>query len=161
MGSLLVAMLVGTGIQHGCDTGTRMIRDDRPWPWWPASMEISTLTRVGRFDEAGVRPVEVRVLFQDAEGDPCKATGELTLTIARAGEPEDPEERSIDLSDLDAQHRFYESVTGCYAIPVHLDLPGLVPGRLLRIGARFESVDGSVFEAQRNLVLQHDLQPTG
>ena len=42
-------------------------------------MEISTLTRIGRMGEDGVRPVEVRILFKDPEGDPCKASGELAL----------------------------------------------------------------------------------
>ena len=121
-------------------------------------MEISTLTRVGRMNEDGLRPVEVRILFKDPTGDPCKATGELELSIMRAGEPEEPERRSIDLADPELQRRYYESVTGCYVIPVYLDLPGMIPGRLLRIGASFEGVDGAVFTARRDLVLQHNLQ---
>lgn len=158
MSSLLVAMTVVSGIQHGCGSGAREIRTDRPWPWWPVSMEISTLTRVGRVGEDGVRPVEVRIRFEDQDGDPCKASGELTLTIVRAGEPGDPERRTIDLVDPDLQRRYYESVTGCYAIPVYLDLPGMVPGRLLRIGADFQSVDGATFGSQGDLVLQYSLQ---
>ena len=123
-------------------------------------MEISTLTRVGRANDEGLRPVEIRILFQDPEGDPCKASGTLELTIMRAGEPEDPEVRTIYLADPALQRRYYESVTGCYVIPVYLELPGMVPGRLLRIGAGFESVDGASFTARRDLVLQHNLQPT-
>lgn len=121
-------------------------------------MEISTLTRVGRVGENGLRPVEVRIIFADPEGDPCKASGELLLTITRAGEPDDPVERSIDLTNPKSQVRYYESVTGCYVIPVYLDLPGMIPGRLLQIGASFDSVDGARFTARRDLVLQHSLQ---
>ena len=159
MGCFLGAMVLGSGIQHGCGPAVQEIRTDRPWPWWPISMEISTLTRVGRMSEDGLRPVEVRILFKDPEGDPCKASGNLELTIMRAGEPEDPEQRMIDLADPESQRLYYESVTGCYVIPVYLDLPGMIPGRLLRIGAKFESVDGAKFTSRRDLVLQYSLQP--
>lgn len=122
-------------------------------------MEVSSLTRIGRPEQNGIRPVEVRVRFQDSAGDTCKAAGELKLKITRAGEPGDPEERSFDLADRTIQRRLHETVTGCYSIPVFLELPGMVPGRLLRIGVEYEGIDGSRFTAQRDLVLERSLRP--
>lgn len=124
-------------------------------------MEMSSLTRVGRIDSEGNRPIEVRLMFKDPDGDPCKASGELLLSISRIGEPEDPEELVIDLADLDVQRRYFEGVTGCYSIPIELDLPGLIPGRMLRIEADFEGVDGARFQARRDLVLDQPLRTGG
>lgn len=158
MSRTVVLLALGTSVPVGCGPSTGTIRTDRPWPWWPASMDMSSLTRVGRVGPDGRRPIEVRLLFKDPDGDPCKASGELILTIARVGEPEDPEEREIDLADLDVQRRYFEVVTGCYAIPIELDLPGLIPGRMLRIEADFEGVDGARFQAQRDLVLDQAIR---
>ena len=57
---LLAAFAMGS---TGCESAPKGPRRDLECPWWPASMRIVDLTRVGRPDADGVRPIEVRILF--------------------------------------------------------------------------------------------------
>ena len=121
-------------------------------------MQITDITRVGRADAAGVRPIEVRIRFQDPDGDSTKALGLLDLTVSRLNEPEDPVRVSIDLEDPVIQRDCWERVTECYWIPIRVDLPGLVEGRMLRIDAEFTGSDGATLRDRFDLVLDTPLQ---
>lgn len=152
-----IAMVTG-GSMVGCSTNQTPARTDLKWPWWPNRMQITDITRVGRADAAGVRPIEVRIRFQDPDGDSTKALGLLDLTVSRLNEPEDPVRVSIDLEDPVIQRDCWERVTECYWIPIRVDLPGLVEGRMLRIDAEFTGIDGASLRDRFDLVLDVPLQ---
>ena len=155
---LLAAGVVLASAVIGCVSNRAPARTDLRWPWWPNAMEITKITRIGRPDAAGIRPIEVRVLFEDPDGDPSKASGELRLRIGRPNEREDPVEVMLDLLDPDIQRIYFERVTGCYRIPIRVDLPGLVEGRMLRIEADYVGQDGVVLKDRLDFVLEVPLQ---
>ena len=150
--------LAASGLASGCSSNEAPARTDLTWPWWPNRMQITDITRVGRPDAAGVRPIEIRIRFQDPDGDATKALGTLDLTVSRLGEREDPVEVSIDLEDPAIQRDCWERVTECYWIPIRVDLPGLVEGRMLRIEADYRGVDGTVLRDRFDLVLDAPLR---
>lgn len=155
---LLAALAVLASAGVGCVSNRAPARTDLRWPWWPNAMEITKITRIGRPDAAGIRPIEVRVLFEDPDGDPSKASGELRLRIERPNEQEDPVDVTLDLMDPDIQKIYFERVTGCYRIPIRVDLPGLVEGRMLRIEADYQGLDGTVLKDRIDFVLETPLQ---
>ena len=155
---LFTALTILVSIGVGCAPNRAPARTDLRWPWWPNVMEITKITRVGRPDAMGIRPIELRVLFEDPNGDPSKATGELRIRIQRPNEPEDPVDVVLDLSDPDIQNTYFERVTGCYRIPIRVDLPGLVEGRMLRLEADYRGLDGTVLKDRLDFVLDVPLQ---
>ena len=146
------------GLMIGCSSNQGPARADLKWPWWPNRMQITDITRVGRADAAGIRPIEVRIRFQDPDGDASKALGILDLTVSRPNESEDPVQVSIDLEDPVIQRDCWERVTECYWIPIRVDLPGLVEGRMLRIDADYRGVDGTILRDRFDLVLDRPLR---
>ncbi len=158
--SFAAIVVAASGLVAGCSTNEVPARTDLAWPWWPNRMQITDITRVGRADAAGDRPIEVRIRFQDPDGDATKALGTLDLTVSRPNEPEDPVEVSIDLEDPSIQRDCWERVTQCYWTPIRIDLPGLVAGRMLRIEAEYRGVEGTVLRDRFDLVLDAPLRNT-
>lgn len=151
---LLAAFAMGS---TGCESAPKGPRRDLEWPWWPASMRIVDLTRVGRPDADGVRPIEVRILFEDAGGLPVRACGDLVVSIRRANEPDDPVVVEIDLEDPTVSLDMFEDVTGCYLVPVEVDFPGLIKGRRMVVDADYRGRDGTVFADEFSFDLEMDL----
>jgi len=137
----------------GCTPGRSEARTDLAWPWWPNRMWISDITRVGRPDADGLRLLEVRVCFEDPEGDPAKACGTLEIRVDRSTERDEPITTIVDLDDPAEARRFRERVTECYMVPVEVDLPGLVAGRRLRIIAEYRGRDGAVLRDEHEVTL--------
>ena len=61
-------------------------------------MDVSTLSRVSRVGEDGLRPVKVRLQFLDVDGD-LGATGMVKVSIERATQRGAVEVREFDLAD--------------------------------------------------------------
>lgn len=127
-----------------CSPNRTAARDDLAWPWWPTEMRISDLTRVGRPDADGRRPLEVRVRFTDADGDSSKGCGTLEVAVSREGENDEPVVRRISLEDRATSMSHFERVTGCYLVPIEVDLPNVVAGRRLRIEVVYRGRDGAI-----------------
>ena len=140
-----------------CAPQVEIARSPLDWPWWPTRMEISDLTRVGREGSEGVRPLEVRVCFQDAEGDLTKAAGTLRVEIARSTERDEPVVVEVDLADGGDLDVGFERVTGSYLVPVEVDLPGLVPGRRLRIEVDYQGRDGTALRDVHEIALDRPI----
>jgi hypothetical protein len=128
-------------------------RTDLAWPWWPTQMQISELTRVGRPDADGIRPLEVRIIFTDVDGDPTKACGMLEVAVTREAENDEAVIEQLSLDDRETSMANFEPVTGCYLVPMNLDLPGLVEGRRLRIEVVYEGRDGALLSEWRGFDL--------
>lgn len=140
-----------------CAPQVEIERSPMDWPWWPTRMEISDLTRVGREGDDGVRPLEVRVCFQDAEGDLTKAAGTLRVEIGRSTERDEPVVVDVDLADGADLDVGFERVTECYLVPVQVDLPGLVPGRRLRIEVEYRGRDGTALRDVHEIALDRPI----
>jgi hypothetical protein len=132
-------------------------RTDLAWPWWPTQMQISELTRVGRPDADGIRPLEVRILFTDVDGDPTKACGTLEIAVSREAENDEAVIERLPLDDRETSMAYFEPVTGCYFVPMYLDLPGLVKGRRLRIEVVYAGRDGARLTERRGFDLPFSL----
>ncbi len=158
---LLVAAMLFAGVLFGlggCNGGPKGPRTDLEWPWWPESMRIVDLTRVGRPNAEGERPIEVRILFEDAGGLPVRACGELRISVQRASEPDEPVVVELDLEDPSLSLGLFEDVTGCYLIPVFVDFPGLIEGRRMEIVADYRGRDGIVLADELRFDLEMDLR---
>jgi hypothetical protein len=141
-----------------CSPGRSEARTDLSWPWWPNRMWISDITRVGRPDADGLRRLEVRVCFEDPDGDSAKACGTLEIRVDRPTERDEPVTVVVDLDEPKAARRHHERVTECYMIPVEVDLPGLVAGRRLRIIAEYRGRDGAVLRDEHEVTLAGPMQ---
>ena len=86
----LVVVVLATSVLPACSPGRTEARTDLEWPWWPNRMWISDITRVGRAGPDGVRPLEVRICFEDRDGDRTKASGELEIRVDRPTERDEP-----------------------------------------------------------------------
>lgn len=137
-----------------CTPGRSEARTDLSWPWWPNRMWISDITRVGRPNADGVRLLEVRVCFEDPDGDPAKACGELEILVDRPTERDEPVRVVVDLDDPEDARRLHERVTACYMVPIEVDLPGLVSGRRLRIVVQYRGRDGAVLRDEHEVTLE-------
>jgi hypothetical protein len=153
-----LAMIAFVVMLPACTPGRSEARTDLAWPWWPNRMWISDITRVGRPDADGLRRLEVRVCFEDPEGDSAKACGTLEIRVDRPTERDDPVTVVVDLDDPKAARRHHERVTECYMIPVEVDLPGLVAGRRLRIIATYRGRDGAVLRDEHEVTLTGPMQ---
>ena len=152
------ALLLGlAGGVPGCDSVPKGPRKDLEWPWWPETMRIVDLTRVGRPNAEGRRPIEVRILFEDAGGLPVRACGDLKVAIRRANEPDDPVVVELDLQDPAVSLEMFEEITGCYLIPVFVDFPGLIEGRRMEVIADYVGRDGIVLADELNFDLEMDI----
>ncbi|MDC0429564.1 hypothetical protein OAL71_03195 [Phycisphaerales bacterium] len=152
--AMLLSMIWGVA---ACTPNKTNPRTDLAWPWWPTQMQISDLTRVGRPDADGIRPLEVRVLFTDVDGDPTKACGSLEIAVTREAENDEAVVERLSLDDRDTSMSYFEPVTGCYLVPMMLDLPGLVEGRRLRIEVVYEGRDGARLSERRGFDLPFSL----
>ncbi len=153
-----LAMIAFVVMLPACTPGRSEARTDLAWPWWPNRMWISDITRVGRPDADGLRLLEVRVCFEDPDGDPAKACGTLEIRVDRPTERDDPVTVVVDLDEPKAARRHHERVTECYMIPVEVDLPGLVAGRRLRIIAEYRGRDGAVLRDEHEVALTGPMQ---
>lgn len=152
------ALLLGlAGGVPGCDSVHKGPRKDLEWPWWPETMRIVDLTRVGRPNADGRRPIEVRILFEDAGGLPVRACGDLQVAVRRANEPDDPVVVELDLQDPAVSLEMFEEITGCYMIPVFVDFPGLIEGRRMEVVADYVGRDGIVLADELNFDLEMDI----
>ncbi len=158
--TVMVAMaaLVAMPSLPACSPGRSEARTDLAWPWWPNRMWISDITRVGRPDDDGLRRLEVRVCFEDPEGDPAKGCGMLEIRVDRPTERDDPIVVLVDLDDPREARRHHERVTECYMVPIEVDLPGLVAGRRLRIIAEYRGRDGAVLRDEHEVALTGPMQ---
>ena len=159
-GRRVVAILLLLGFAGGiasCGASPRGPRTDLEWPWWPETMRIVDLTRVGRPNAEGRRPIEVRVLFEDAGGLPVRACGDLAVAVGRANEPDDPVVVELDLADPEVSLAMFEEITGCYMVPVYVDFPGLIEGRRMEVVADYVGRDGTVFADELRFDLEMDL----
>ena len=66
----------------------------------------------------------------------------------------------VDLDDAEPPGGFHERVTGCYMVPIEVDLPGLVAGRYLRIVAEYRGRDGAVLRDEFDLELDGPMRTT-
>lgn len=155
---LAVALSLVVPLVAACTPEAVTQRQDLRWPWWPVRMDVSTLSRVGRVGEDGLRPVEVRLQFLDVDGHPTKATGMVEVSIERATQRGAVEVREFDLADPTVQRRHFESVTGCYMFPIRIEQVGMVEGRVLDIDAVYRGGDGVELRAGSRLVLGRDLR---
>ncbi len=155
---LALAMIAFVVPLPACSPGRSEARTDLAWPWWPNRMWISDITRVGRPDADGLRLLEVRVCFEDPDGDSAKACGTLEIRVDRPTERDDPVTVVVDLDEPKAARRHHERVTECYMIPVEVDLPGLVAGRRLRIIAEYRGRDGAVLRDEHEVTLAGPMQ---
>ena len=158
-GRRVVAILLLLGFAGGiasCGASPRGPRTDLEWPWWPETMRIVDLTRVGRSNVEGRRPIEVRVLFEDAGGLPVRAAASR-----RRGRPGQRTGRSggdeLDLADPEVSLAMFEEITGCYMVPVYVDFPGLIEGRRMEVVADYVGRDGTVFADELRFDLEMDL----
>ena len=138
-------------VSAGCDSVQGSGKVDGGWPWRPTDMQVHELTRITRADEDGQRSVEVRVECIDRDRDPTKAHGTLAIEITRVGEGDEPMRVELDLADPEIASEHFESVTGTYVVRVRPDLPGLVPGRRIRVEAIYNGTDGARFKSSRDL----------
>ena len=141
-----------------CTPNKTSARNDLAWPWWPTEMQISDLTRVGRPGDDGRRPLEVRDLFTDADGDPAKGCGTLEVAVSREGENDDPVIERISLDDRAMSMAHFERVTGCYLVPIDVDLPNVVAGRRLRIDVAYQGRDGATLSQSTGFDLPVSLE---
>jgi hypothetical protein len=153
-----IAMITSVVALPACSPGRSEARTDLAWPWWPNRMWISDITRVGRPDADGLRLLEVRVCFEDPDGDPAKACGMLEIRVDRSTERDDPITVLVDLDDPQAARTHHERVTECYMVPVEVDLPGLVAGRRLRVIAEYRGRDGAVLRDEHEVTLAGPMQ---
>lgn len=156
----LVAVVTTSAVLSACSPGRTEARTDLAWPWWPNRMWISDITRVGRPGPDGIRPLEVRICFEDRAGDRTKASGELEIRVDRPTERDEPVVVVVDLDDAEPPGGFHERVTGCYMVPIEVDLPGLVAGRYLRIVAEYRGRDGAVLRDEFDLELDGPMRTT-
>jgi hypothetical protein len=112
---------------------------------------------VGRPDADGIRPLEVRILFTDVDGDPTKACGTLEIAVSREAENDEAVIERLPLDDRETSMAYFEPVTGCYFVPMYLDLPGLVKGRRLRIEVVYAGRDGARLTERRGFDLPFSL----
>lgn len=150
----LVVVVLATAVLSACSPGRTEARTDLAWPWWPNRMWISDITRVGRAGPDGVRPLEVRICFEDRDGDRTKASGELEIRVDRPTERDEPVIVVVDLDDDEVARQLHERVTESYMIPIEVDLPGLVAGRHLRIIAEYRGRDGAVLRDEFDIELE-------
>jgi hypothetical protein len=153
-----LAMIVFVVPLPACSPGRSEARTDLAWPWWPNRMWISDITRVGRPDADGLRRLEVRVCFEDPDGDSAKACGTLEIRVDRPTERDEPVTVVVDLDEPKAARRHHERVTECYMVPIEVDLPGLVAGRRLRIIAEYRGRDGAVLRDEHEVTLAGPMQ---
>ena len=139
----VLSMLAIAIVASACSSNKTPPRNDLAWPWWPTEMRISDLTRVGRPGDDGRRPLEVRVHFTDADGDTSKGCGSLEIAVSREGENDEPVVERISLDDRAMSMAHFERVTGCYLIPIDVDLPNVVAGRRLQIDVAYQGRDGA------------------
>lgn len=135
----------------GCDSVQGTGKVEGGWPWRPSDMRVHELTRITRANDSGKRMVEVRVEFLDRDRDPTKAHGTLIVELTRVKEGDKPERVVLDLADPEVSKKYYEKVTGTYVVRINANLPGLVPGRHIKVVAIYQGLDGALFKSSREL----------
>ena len=155
---MVLSILSIAFVAVACSPNKTSVRNDLAWPWWPTEMQISDLTRVGRSGDEGRRPLEVRVRFIDADGDSSKGCGTLEVAVTREGENDEAVIERISLDDRAMSMAHFERVTGCYLVPIDVDLPNVVAGRRLRIDVVYRGRDGATLSQSTGFDLPVDLE---
>lgn len=165
--SLLMIVPAVVMLLPGCQepgrpsNGQALITSPNDWPFWPTQMRIHPLTRLVVDTETNRPMIEARIEFRDADNDPAKAVGELTVSLhavrpaGAIGQGTDSDgfiaNWRLDLRDLTLNNQHYDDVTRTYLLRMEVAAADLPQQGELR--AVFDSVDG------RQLVAARILQP--
>ena len=131
------------------------------WPFWPVRMRIHPLTRlVISPTKDGTTPanqwiIETRIEFQDADGLPSKACGQLAIQMYESPSMQTDQGRvktwNVDLRDLAVNRAQFDDITRTYLFRLAIKPAELTEQSQLR--ATFASEDGQTFEDR--LLVRH------
>ncbi|MBC8523437.1 hypothetical protein H8D29_05870 [PVC group bacterium] len=140
-GLITAAILVCSG----CKSGSKQVGPSlvEAWAYAPESLAVHPLSRFGvPVGNEHAKEIFVHIEFQDGDGFPCRAVGELVLAIS--GSSIRDTVKSVDLADATTNRKRFDGITRTYLVrfnEIPVDLTNV------RVSAMFTRNDGKKMRA--------------